>query len=129
MKRILPGVLSALLLSIISVPLFGQGLCNVGGGGFQLLPKSQGCAPLVIDIKSTINGTSIAYAQYYDGKTESPTLIRNAKQFIYSIAGDFTMLQSATVNGQEVYHCEKVKIYENKAPTTTYSSCGGGKIK
>ena len=129
MKRKILLIALISLARFSSVPVFAQGLCNVGGGGFDLLPRAEGCAPLTVNINTTINASSLAYAQEYDGMTDSPTLIRNAKQFTYRGAGTFTILQSANVGGTEVYHCEKVKVYENATPHTEYTSCGGGKIK
>ncbi|MCF2445923.1 gliding motility-associated C-terminal domain-containing protein [Dyadobacter sp. CY345] len=125
MKRII------LVMLIVSAFNFAsaQGLCDIGGGGFELLPKSEGCAPLIVNISPTINALSVGYAQEYDGITDSPTLVRNAKQFTYRAAGTFTILQSANVGGTEVYQCKKIKVYENATPHTEYTSCGGGKIK
>jgi len=121
-------VISFIILSnLIGVPIFAQ-LCQVGGGGFEL-SKSAGCAPLSVDINPTINGTSIAYAQDYDGKTDSPVLVRNAKQFIYPEPGSYTILQSATLGGNEVYLCKPVTVYESRTPNMRYTSCGGGKVK
>jgi len=129
MKKILPIYILVMILAGSYTIVSAQGLCSQGGGGFQLSPKSEGCAPLAVNINSTVNGTSFAYTQYYDGVTDNPTLVRNAKQFIYSIPGEYTLLQSANVNGQEVYHCEKVKIYESRTINTQYTSCGAGKIR
>ena len=107
----------------------GQGLCSKGGGDFELQP-AEGCAPLPVKIvNKLINSSSLSYAQAYDGNTENPTLIRNATQFIYSSPGTFTVLQSANVGGNEVYHCEQVRVFESRPVNVSYASCGGGKMK
>lgn len=124
MKRILPVILILSTFHFSSA----QGLCDVGGGGFTLQP-SRGCAPLVVKITPTVNGSSIGYAVDYDGKSQNPSLIRNLPQALYSVAGNFTMLQGASVNGNDVYHCEKVTVYESRSINFLYTSCGGGKIK
>lgn len=105
-----------------------QGLCDIGGGGFTIQP-SAGCAPLVVKITPTVNGSSIGYEVNYDGKSENPSLIRNLPQALYTVAGNFTMLQAANVSGNDVYYCEKVKVYESRTINFLYTSCGGGKIK
>jgi gliding motility-associated-like protein len=108
--------------------IFGQGLCDVGGGGFSVQP-SEGCAPLVVKIINNVNGTSIGYAVNYDGKSLTPSLIRNLPECDYSGAGNYIMLQSVNIGGNEYYHCEKVKVYETVRINASLTSCGGGKIK
>ena len=128
MKKQFSTILFLITLAISPSYIFGQGLCNIGGGGFELQPAA-GCAPLTVKIVNKVNGTSLSYAREYDGVTENPILTRNATEFTYSEAGAFRILQSANVGGNEVYHCENVKVYESRPVNFVYSSCGGGKIK
>lgn len=121
-------LLILLASSIKTSLLLAQGLCDVGGGGFTIMPAS-GCAPLVVKITNTANGSSIGYAVDYDGKSQNPSLIRNLPDALYTVAGDFTMLQSVNIGGNEYYHCEKVKVYQTIRINAALTSCGGGKIK
>ena len=129
MKRLIFTIAFVTQLKLGLVPAFAQGLCNIGGGGFELLPKPAGCAPLTVNINNTTNGTSLSYAQEYDGKTDNPTLVRNASRFTYSSPGTFTILQSANVSGKEVYQCKEVTVFESRSINFLYTSCGGGKVK
>lgn len=109
--------------------VIGQGLCAKGGGNFELQP-AEGCAPLTVKIINKLNnGSSLSYAQSYDKSTENPTLTRNATQFTYYYVGNYTVLQSANVGGNEVYHCEDVRVFESRPVNVSYTACGGGKIK
>jgi gliding motility-associated-like protein len=106
---------------------FGQGLCDNGGGGFEL-DKTEGCAPLLVKITNTIpNPIVVGYNQAYDGKSNNP-LIQEVSSYNYALAGTYTILQQAAISSGRVYACKKVTVYENRAVVAQYSSCGGGKV-
>jgi gliding motility-associated-like protein len=128
MKKRLHAIFVLINLACTFIPAKGQGLCDVGGGGFDLIPAA-GCAPLTVKINNKVSGTSLSYAQQYDGITENPTLTRNATEFTYPAAGTYKVLQSVNVGGLEVYHCKEVKVYESRSINFLYTSCGGGKVK
>ena len=107
----------------------GQGLCDNGGGGFEL-DKYEGCAPLTVKIKNTVpNSFSVGYDVNYDGKSETPLLAQGLQSTTYSTRGNFTILQGGSISTGPIYACRKVKVYEAGYPNVQYTSCGGGKIK
>ncbi|WP_254412934.1 T9SS type B sorting domain-containing protein [Dyadobacter diqingensis] len=128
MKKLILFILLLIQIKCYINPVFGQGLCDKGGGGFELNPAA-GCAPLTVQIINKIGGTSLYYAYDYDGKSENPITIKDPKDFFYSVAGDFRVLQNANVNGREVTHCEQVKVYETIRINAGVTSCGGGSVK
>ncbi len=106
---------------------FGQGLCDRGGGGFEL-DKTEGCAPLLVRITNTIpNPIVVGYNQAYDGRSTTP-LIQEVSSYNYALPGTFTILQQAAISSGRVYACQKVTVYESRAVIAQYSSCGGGKV-
>lgn len=124
-------LLLSLLFLMSGFPLifssFGQGLCDRGGGGFEL-DKTEGCAPLLVRITNTIpNPIVVGYNQSYDGKSTTP-LIQEVSSYNYALPGTFTILQQAAISSGRVYACEKVTVYESRAIIAQYSSCGGGKV-
>ena len=107
----------------------GQGLCDNGGGGFEL-DKYEGCAPLTVKIKNTVpNSFSVGYDVNYDGKSETPLLAQGLQSTTYYTRGNFTILQGGSISTGPIYACRKVKVYEAGYPNVQYTSCGGGKIK
>lgn len=108
---------------------FGQGLCNRGGGGFEL-DKYEGCAPLPVKITNTVPGGSLftSYQAQYDGVSLNPSAA-DVDSHTYPAAGTFTMLQIAVnAAGSRVYSCRKVTVLETGPISATYTSCGGGKV-
>jgi gliding motility-associated-like protein len=105
-----------------------QGLCDRGGGGFEL-DKNEGCAPLTVAFTNTVpNPIVIGYNPAYDGKSLTPNLYSDAHSFFYSVAGVFTLLQQVATSSGAVYACKTVTVLETRLVTAQYSSCGGGKI-
>lgn len=127
-KLLLLTFLSCLLLCNV-FELHGQGLCDNGGGGFEL-DKYEGCAPLTVKIKNTVpNSFSVGYDVNYDGKSETPLLAQGLSSMTYYTRGTFTILQGGSVSTGPIYACRNVKVYEAGYPNVQYTSCGGGKIK
>lgn len=119
------------LLSLFSILIFfcktlhAQGLCDRGGGGFTI-DKTEGCAPLTIRVTNTVpNPILVGYDASFDGK--SPR-IQNGPTFIYSLPGNYTVLQQGAVSSGQFYACKTVQVFETRVITPQYSSCGGGKI-
>jgi len=108
--------------------IFAQGLCNVGGGGFEL-DKSEGCAPLRVNIKNTVpNSFNTGYAVQYDGG-QNPLVQQDLDFTNYSYPGEYTILQVASISTGRITACKKVTVYDSRTPDFQYTSCGGGKIK
>ncbi|MBE9466122.1 gliding motility-associated C-terminal domain-containing protein [Dyadobacter subterraneus] len=127
-KRLLITFLSCLLLGNSS-DLFSQGLCDNGGGGFEL-DKYEGCAPLTVKIKNTVpNSFSVGYDISYDGQSQNPLLAQGLPSVTYYYAGNYTMLQGGSVSTGPIYACRKIKVFESRNLNVQYTSCGGGKIK
>jgi len=115
-------------LSLIPFKVSAQGLCNVGGGNFDISP-SEGCAPLTVTIKNNVsNAITVGYDPTYDGVSNNPSL-RDYPSVVYYLAGDFTLLQYGAVSSGRYSACKQVKVYETGTPVASYASCGGGKIK
>jgi gliding motility-associated-like protein len=127
-KQILVTFLSCLLVCNF-FGAHGQGLCDNGGGGFEL-DKYEGCAPLTVKIKNTVpNSFSVGYDVNYDGKSETPLLAQGLPSSTYYTRGTFTILQGGSISTGPIYACKNVKVYEAGYPNVQYTSCGGGKIK
>lgn len=113
------------ILIFFSKTLQGQGLCDRGGGGFTI-DKTEGCAPLTIRVTNTVpNPILVGYDANYDGKSPK---IQNGPTFVYSLPGDYTVLQQGAISSGQFYECKNVKVFETRVITPQYSSCGGGKI-
>jgi len=122
------------LTHIISLFLFAssgvsaQGLCNVGGGNFDITPI-EGCAPLTVKITNKVPNTSIVgYNAEYDRASQNPTYA-NYPSYTYVWSGEYTILQYGAVSTGAFSLCKQVKVYETRPVNLQYSSCGGGKIK
>ena len=112
----------------MSSALSAQGLCNVGGGSFDISP-SEGCAPLTVTITNNVsNAITVGYDPTYDGVSNNPSL-RDYPAITYYSSGNFTLLQYGAVSSGRYSACKQVKVYETGTPSAQYTSCGGGKIK
>lgn len=117
-----------LLLLFISSGVSAQGLCNVGGGNFDITP-SEGCAPLTVKIANNVTNASIVgYTVEYDRASQNPTYA-NIPSFTYVWSGEYTILQYGAGTTGTFSLCKQVKVYETRPVNLQYSSCGGGKIK
>lgn len=106
---------------------YGQGLCDRGGGDFEL-DKYEGCAPLTVNITNKVpNPIVIGYNGNYDGKSLNPSFVE-VSFTVYNNPGTFIFLQQAAISTGRVYACKTVKVSETRGIGATYSSCGGGKI-
>lgn len=106
----------------------GQGLCNIGGGGFEL-DKNEGCAPLRVGITNTVpNSFNVGYAVTYDGKSDNPLIAKGLTSTTYDLPGTFTILQDGAISTGPFTACKNVIVYESRFPTAEYTSCGGGRI-
>lgn len=116
-----------LLASYFTVPVKSQGLCDVGGGGFEL-DKSAGCAPLLVKITNTVpNPIAVEYSLDYKGNS-NPAYI-NVASYQYNTTGNFTILQRVFLSsGKIATACKEIKTYESTPVTAQYTSCGGGKV-
>lgn len=105
---------------------YGQNRCNIGGGDFTI-NTTEGCAPLYVEWKNTVpNTTFVSYDLLYGG---GAPLLASRNSYTYPSAGSVTLLQyGVTSGGAEFSKCVSIKIYESKAVTVQYSSCGGGKV-
>ncbi|MCF2489666.1 gliding motility-associated C-terminal domain-containing protein [Dyadobacter sp. CY347] len=103
------------------------GLCNVGGGDFNVSPM-EGCAPLTVSITSNVaNAVDVAYAIDYRGQANPG--VSPLSTYRYGVAGNFTILQKAFLsNGTVVYQCKKVNVLESQPVVAQYTSCGGGNV-
>lgn len=129
MKRIILVIFLPCLLVSNFFNLYGQGLCDNGGGGFEL-DKYEGCAPLPVKIKNTVpNSFSVGYDVNYDGQSQTPLLAQGLPSTTYYSPGNYTILQGGSVSTGPIYACRKVKVYESRYLNVRYTSCGGGKIK
>ena len=118
---------SFFFLILSTLASYGQGLCDLGGGDFEL-DKYEGCAPLAVKITNKLtNYNLVGYYAQYDGKETNPS-IREVSTYTYQSPGTFIMLQVAGIPSGRGYACKTVKVSETRAVGTTYSSCGGGKI-
>lgn len=107
--------------------VFGQGVCNIGGGGFTI-NTTAGCAPLYVEFKSTVaNAVTVGYDVNYNGSA-TPLVVRNRESYTYPVAATGILLQLGVANGAEFSHCEKITIYESKPVVAQYAACGGGNI-
>ncbi|MGX5858574.1 T9SS type B sorting domain-containing protein [Dyadobacter jiangsuensis] len=105
---------------------YGQGKCSIGGGGFDI-NVTEGCAPLNVSWKTTVdNYTFVGYDLNYLGgepKLESRT------SYTYPVAAKGVLMQyGVTKTGEEFSKCVNIRVYESKPITAQYSSCGGGKV-
>ncbi|MCF0072503.1 gliding motility-associated C-terminal domain-containing protein [Dyadobacter sp. CY261] len=126
MRITLPLLLFA-FVTLYSPFVGAQGLCNQGGGGFEL-DKSEGCAPLTVRITNTANSNFASYNAGYDGKSQAPTF-QSIASYIYRNPGNFIMLQQAFLSsGKLGYACKTIKVSETRGIAANYSSCGGGKV-
>ena len=106
---------------------YGQGLCDRGGGGFEL-DKYEGCAPLTVKITNTVpNPILLGYNGGYDGKSLNPSFVE-VPSATYNLPGTYILLQQAAISTGRVYACKTVRVSETRGIASTYSSCGGGKI-
>jgi gliding motility-associated-like protein len=119
--------LIAFLLSMLfPAAANAQGLCDIGGGNFEI-SATEGCAPLAVTIKNNVpNPITVLYAVAYDG-SENPAY-GNYRSYTYS-AGEYTILQYGAVTSGLFSACKKIKVYEVNPPEVNYASCGGGKVK
>lgn len=116
-----------LVFILCSLRLSGQGLCDRGGGGFEL-DRTEGCAPLSVRITNTVpNPILVSYNAAYDGRSANP-IFQEVDRHTYSAPGTFTMIQQAAISSGRVYACKTVKVSETRGISATYSSCGGGKV-
>lgn len=117
---------SFLFILLSAVTGYGQGKCNIGGGGFTI-NTTEGCAPLYVEWKSTVqNSRFVGYDLNYLGGEPG---LSSRNNYTYPVAATGTLLQyGVTTSGDEFSHCVKVKIYESKPVTAQYASCGGGKV-
>lgn len=117
-----------LLFFFASSELFAQGLCNNGTGAFSVAP-AQGCAPLSVKITSEItDAIDLQYNLDYRGQA-NPGYSGTLTSTVFSSAGVYTILQKAfRSNGTITYKCNQVTVYETRAITAQYTSCGGGDI-
>lgn len=112
--------------------VYGQGLCDRGGGGFTL-DKYEGCSPLTIKINNTVaNSVDAGYVTNYDGVTQQGLAFNDlqpALTAIYWEPKQYTILQKVNTNtGQILYHCEKITVSESRGVNHLLTSCGGGKV-
>ncbi|NIJ55918.1 T9SS type B sorting domain-containing protein [Dyadobacter arcticus] len=130
MKLIIPFYLTIFLFWIFSISPIdtsAQGLCDRGGGSFDV-NFTEGCAPLTVSITNTLpNALSVEYAAAYDGRSANPP-IQSVAFVAYRSPGIYTLLQRAVGAGGVVYACKTITVYESRSVSSTYSSCGGGKI-
>ncbi|HWV33618.1 MAG TPA: gliding motility-associated C-terminal domain-containing protein [Dyadobacter sp.] len=118
---------SLFFLIFSTLASYGQGLCDLGGGDFEL-DKYEGCAPLTVKITNKLtNYNLVGYYAQYDGKETNPS-IREVSTYTYQLPGTFIMLQVAGIPSGRGYACKTVRVSETRAVGATYSSCGGGKI-
>ncbi|WP_342084590.1 gliding motility-associated C-terminal domain-containing protein [Dyadobacter sp. OTU695] len=117
---------SFFILLFSTLNTYGQNRCRIGGGDFTI-NTTEGCAPLYVEWKNNVpNYTFVSYDLIYGGG--EPTLTSRTS-YTYPQAGSATLLQyGVTKSGEEFSKCVSIKIYESRAVTTQYSSCGGGKI-
>lgn len=105
---------------------YGQGKCSIGGGGFEV-NVTEGCAPLNVSWKTTVdNYRFVGYDLNYLGgepKLESRT------SYTYPVAAKGVLMQyGVTKTGEEFSKCVNIRVYESKPINAQYSSCGGGKV-
>lgn len=108
----------------------GQGLCNVGGGGFTV-DQTEGCAPLKVSITNSATGTDISYLTTYNGTATQGLIFADllpALSPTYGLPGDYILLQKVNSTAGTGYHCEKIKVYESRPVSYLLTSCGGGKV-
>ncbi|MBO9615827.1 MAG: gliding motility-associated C-terminal domain-containing protein [Dyadobacter sp.] len=118
---------SFFFLILSTLASYGQGLCDRGGGGFEL-DKYEGCAPLTVKITNTVpNPILLGYNGGYDGKSLNPSFVE-VSTATYNLPGTYILLQQAAISTGRVYACKTVKVSETRGIASTYSSCGGGKI-
>jgi len=115
------------LASYLISPVQSQGLCDIGGGGFEL-DKSEGCAPLLVKITNTVpNPIAVEYSLDYKGNS-NPAYI-NVASYQYNTPGNFTVLQRVFLSsGKIATACRQIRTYESSPVTAQYTSCGGGKV-
>ncbi|WP_159468614.1 gliding motility-associated C-terminal domain-containing protein [Dyadobacter sp. 3J3] len=129
MKKILSLIFLSCLFICHVFDINGQGLCDNGGGGFEL-DKYEGCSPLTVKIKNTVpNSFSVGYDVNYDGQSQTPLLAQGLTSSIFYYPGDYTILQGGSVSTGPIYACKKIKVYDSRYPNVQYTACGGGKIK
>lgn len=117
---------SFFFLLFASRATYGQGKCSIGGGGFDI-NVTEGCAPLNVSWKTTVdNYTFVGYDLNYLGgepKLESRT------SYTYPVAAKGVLMQyGVTKTGAEFSKCVNIRVYESKPINAQYSSCGGGKV-
>ncbi|MCE7062580.1 gliding motility-associated C-terminal domain-containing protein [Dyadobacter sp. CY343] len=116
-----------IFLCLFNTSVNAQGLCDRGGGGFDI-NVTEGCAPLSVRVVNTVpNAIAIGYTQFYDGASFTPSL-QDISNFRYATPGTFTLLQQVAISTGRVYECKKITVYETAAITAQYTSCGGGKV-
>ncbi|MHA4737105.1 T9SS type B sorting domain-containing protein [Dyadobacter sp. MSC1_007] len=118
---------SFIFATIFFNPVFAQGVCDIGGGGFSI-NTTAGCAPLYVEFKNTVpNAITVGYDVNYNGSS-TPQVVRNRTNYTYPVAATGILLQLGVANGAEFSHCEKITIYESRPVATQYAACGGGNI-
>lgn len=105
---------------------YGQGKCSIGGGGFDV-NVTEGCAPLSVSWKTTVdNYTFVGYDLNYLGGEPK---LESRSSYTYPVAATGVLMQyGVTKTGAEFSKCVNIKVYESRAVTSQYSSCGGGKV-
>jgi gliding motility-associated-like protein len=121
------------LLAIFFVGVFlcqrtvGQGLCNNGGGGFELNTNA-GCAPLTVNITNTVqNPILIGYNVNYDGVSLNPST-QDISSYVYALPGVYRLLQQGASASGKFYQCKTISVLEARGISAGFVSCGGGKV-
>jgi gliding motility-associated-like protein len=106
---------------------WSQGLCNNGGGGFQISTDA-GCAPLAVNVTNTVvDPFLVGYNFNYDGASLNPPT-QDISTFRYDTPGVFTILQQGASSAGKFYACRKVSVLEARPIYAIFLSCGGGKV-
>ncbi|WP_084165770.1 T9SS type B sorting domain-containing protein [Dyadobacter crusticola] len=115
------------LLCLLKISADAQGLCNNGGGGFDV-NITEGCAPFTVRLSNTVsNAISVSYNGAYDGRITN-LVLQDVSSITYRLRGTFTLLQQVVTSSGIGYACKTITVFESRPLTAAYSSCGGGKI-
>ncbi|GAB3505362.1 T9SS type B sorting domain-containing protein [Emticicia fontis] len=136
------SVLRIILLLLISISAFSQGICDLKStdgieiGDFDL--PATVCNGQIVDAKDKSGGTSIKYIFGYSGQPASaisgiPSKDGPNAQWSFLLppsvsSADYIVLQYGKKNGKDMYSCKVVNVRDSNRPDVSYEACNGNTV-
>lgn len=137
------SVLRIILLLLVSVSAFSQGLCDLtSANGIELgdfdIPAAV-CNGQTVDAKDRSGGTSIKYIFGYSGQPASaisgiPSKDGPNAQWPFLLppsvaSANYIVLQYGKKNGKDMYRCKVVTVRDKSEPVFSYRDCNNNQIE